>query len=375
MGIYRVQYISQVQHKGIGMNLNRFLMSFILISFPFISHYANSAGDLLPSEQNTIHVFQKASPNVVYVQRLKNVASRTSKRTQILEGAGSGIVWDSAGHIVTNFHVIYGADKLAVTVGKITVPAQIIGVEPRKDIAVLAVKSSQALKALSAIKSFEMAPTRKLLVGQTVIAIGNPYGFDHSLSTGVISALGRQFPGVGGVSIHDVIQTDAAINPGNSGGPLLDSQGRLIGLNTAIYSQSGASVGIGFAIPSDDIVRVANQIIQHGRVVLSGIGIERADPAIAKRLGVQNGILIANIIPNTPAAKAGLMITKQNRWGQTELGDIVVAINSHKVRNYDSFYNELSAIGIGEEISVTVLRHGQRVTRKMKTIDIAAYSA
>lgn len=357
------------------MNLNRFLMSFILISFPFISHYANSEGALLPSEQNTIHVFQKASPNVVYVQRLTTVVNRTSKRTKVLEGTGSGIVWDSAGHIVTNFHVIYGADKLAVTIGKITVPAQIIGVEPRKDIAVLAVKSPQALKALSVIKSFEMAPTRKLLVGQTVIAIGNPYGFDHSLSTGVISALGRQFPGVGGVSIRDVIQTDAAINPGNSGGPLLDSQGRLIGLNTAIYSQSGASVGIGFAIPADDIVRVVNQIIQHGRVVLSGIGIERADPMIAKRLGVTHGILIANILPNTPAAKAGLIVTKYNRWGQTQLGDIVVAINSHKVSNYDSFYNELSAIRIGEEISVTVLRHGKQVTRRMKTIDIAAYSA
>ena len=354
------------------MNLSRRLMSFLFLLLPFFNLYANSPNNLLPSEKNTIDVFQQASPKVVYVQRLATVVNKR-KRMHVSDGTGSGIIWDNAGHVVTNYHVIKGADKLLVNVGDQLVSAKVVGAEPRKDIAVLQIQSPKVLAKLKTFKPFALAPTHELVVGQKAIAIGNPFGLDHTLTIGVISALGREFPGVGGVSIHDVIQTDASINPGNSGGPLLDSQGRLMGLNTAIYSQSGASAGIGFAVPSDDIVRVATQIIKHGRVILAGIGIERTDAEVARHLGVENGILIAKILPNTPASKAGLAVTSRDKWGRTHLGDVIISINNHSVNNYDTFYNVLNAVGVGEEISVTVIRNGKKINHKIKTIDIAAY--
>lgn len=356
------------------MRSPRLVMLFSLLFIQVNHSYSNSSDNYLASEKNTINVFQQSSPKVVYIQRLVT-KKESSKIIQVSDGAGSGIIWDNAGHIVTNYHVIRGAKQIAVSVGDTTVHAKVIGAEPRKDIAVLVLNSPKLLKQLKTYKSFDIAPTKDLQVGQKTIAIGNPFGFEHTVTTGIISSLGRQFPGIGGVSIHHAIQTDAAINPGNSGGPLLDSQGRLIGLNAAIFSQSGNSAGIGFAIPSDDIVRSVNQIIQHGRVVLAGIGIERADVAVAKRLGVTRGILIANVLPNTPAAKAGFMVTKHNRWGKTELGDVIVAINAHKVSDYDTFYNLFTEINVGEKVSVTVMRHGKPITRTMNTIDIEAYTA
>ena len=354
------------------MIINRLMMSSLLIFFSFMYSSAHSKVNLLSTEQNTIDVFQQSSAKVVYIQRFITV-TKHFKREQIPDGAGSGIVWDNAGHIVTNYHVIKGANHLQVVMGDLSVPAKVVGAEPRKDIAVLAVSSPKARAKLKSFKPFVVAPTKELLVGQKTIAIGNPFGLDHSLTIGVISALDRQFPGVGGVSIHGAIQTDASINPGNSGGPLLDSNGRLIGLNTAIYSQNGSSAGIGFAVPSDDIQHVATQIIKHGRVILAGIGIERAEPKLAEKLGVKKGILIANILPNTPAAKAKLAITGRDRLGHTLVGDVIVSVNDQPVDNYDVFYNMFSEISVGEEIKVTVLRNGKRFNHKMKTIDIAAY--
>lgn len=274
---------------------------------------------------------------------------------------------------MTNFHVINGADNLLVTIGKFTVPAKVIGAEPRKDIAVLAVTSPQALVLLKTYKPFEMARTSELLVGQKAIAIGNPFGLDHSLTVGVISALGRYVPGVGGVKIRDMIQTDASINPGNSGGPLLDSSGRLIGLNTIIFSQSGTSAGIGFAVPADDIARAVQQIIKHGRVVLAGIGIKRATPSFAERLGIKKGVLIASVFPHTPAAAAGLRGTQRNGWGRTIPGDVVVSLNGYPIENYDSMYNLLTEIGVGDKINITLLRKGKPINYTIKTIDIAGY--
>ncbi len=337
------------------------------------SSYAANIDNLLPSERSTIEIFQKTAPKVVYVHRMTNVPSRFNEPMHAVQaGTGSGIVWDKLGHIVTNFHVIHGADDISVTLGNMTVPAKVIGAEPRKDLAVLLLKSPKAIAGLSTFTPFEIASTHDLLVGQRAIAIGNPFGFDHSLTIGVISALGRQVPGIGGVTIRDMIQTDASINPGNSGGPLLDSAGRLIGLNTVIFSQSGSSAGVGFAVPADEIARTVTQIIKHGRVQLAGIGVQPVAPNIAKRLGVRKGILIGDVLEHTPAATAHLKSTTRDSWGRIHVGDVIVALNGHPTPDYDALYNLLTDIKIGEEITLTVNRNDQLVYHKMKTIDIAA---
>ena len=350
---------------------------FVSLFFCFISiissSYASKLDDLLPDEKNTIAVFQKASAKVVYVHRMTTVMNGSYEQFQVPSGTGSGIIWDNKGHIVTNFHVIQGADKLAVSFGHLTVSAKVIGVEPRKDIAVLAVTSSSALEALKSFQPFEMAHTSDLLVGQKAMAIGNPFGLDHSLTVGVISALGREVPGVGGVKIRDMIQTDASINPGNSGGPLLDSAGRLIGLNTVIFSQSGSSAGIGFAVPSDDINRIVQQIIKNGRVILAGIGIQRVEPNIARRLGITKGILIADVLPHTPAASAHLRGTYRDGWGHVIPGDVIVALNGHPINNYGDLYNLLTDVPIGETITLSIQRGSQSLRVHLKTIDIGGY--
>lgn len=327
---------------------------------------------LLPDERNTIDIFQKSSSRVVFVHRMATVINRASRKIQVPDGAGSGVIWDDKGHVVTNYHVIKGADHLSITLGNMTVPARVIGKEPRKDIAVLEIRSPQALAYLKSYKPFEIVHLRDLIVGQKAIAIGNPFGLDHSLSKGVISALGREVPGIGGVTIRNMIQTDTPINPGNSGGPLLNSAGQLIGLNTMIYSRSGSSGGIGFAVPAEDIDRIVTQIIQHGRVVLSGIGIKSIEPNLAQRLGVKRGILIADIIPNTPAAQMKLKPTHRDAWGRVVLGDIIVAINAHPVANYDVLYNLLTDIKVGENVTVSIQRGNKQMDVTMKTIDIAA---
>jgi len=354
------------------MKMSKYYLQIVLFCMIMGNVFAVSLDELLPGERNTIEVFQKFAPKVVFVHRLAKVINHAYEQVNVTAGAGSGILWDNQGHIVTNFHVVNGAAELAVSIGKITVPVKVIGTEPRKDIAVLQIKNKNALKKLESYTPFKLAYTNELLVGQKVIAIGNPFGLDHTLTTGVISALGRQVPGAGGVTIRDMIQTDASINPGNSGGPLLDSQGRLIGMNTVIYSNSGSSAGIGFAVAADDLDRIVPQIIQHGRVKLSGIGIQRVDPGIARKLGVRKGILIADVLPHTPAAAAGLQGTYRDRWGRIILGDVIIALNGHPIKNYDELYNLLVDIPIGQEITITVQRNGRKIQHKMKTIDIAA---
>lgn len=326
-----------------------------------------------PDERNTIEIFQATSPKVVYVHRLTTVMDRSLQRYQVSAGTGSGIIWNSLGYVVTNYHVIEGAETLAVTIGNVTVHAKMVGAEPRKDIAVLRLTSPKALSLLKDFKPLALAHTKELMVGQKAIAIGNPFGLDHSLTVGVISALGRQVPGAGGVTIHDMIQTDAAINPGNSGGPLLDSAGRLIGINSVIFSGSGSSAGVGFAVPADDIERIVTQIIAHGRVQLAGIGIQRVEPQVAKRFGIDKGILIADVLPHTPAAQAGLKGTYRDHWGRIVLGDILVGINDQVITDYDALYNLLTSIPIGQEVKVTILRGETKHHFKMKTIDIEAY--
>ncbi|OGV31797.1 MAG: peptidase [Legionellales bacterium RIFCSPHIGHO2_12_FULL_35_11] len=324
-------------------------------------------------EKNIITVFQKSSPRVVFVNRLNKIKNSKHKQEKsIPAGSGSGIIWNNHGYIVTNYHVVHGTDEITVNIYGKTFPAKFIYSEPRKDIAVLKVEAKEILQKIKNYSEFKIAPTSKLLVGQTAIAIGNPYGFDHSLSVGVISALGREVPGAGGVKIRNMIQTDAAINPGNSGGPLLDSLGRLIGLNTVIFSRTGSHTGVGFAVSADEIKTTVNQIIKKGRVQLAGIGITPTDPKKAKSYGVSHGILISNVLSNTPAFAAKLRANKRDSWGRMHIGDVIIAINGKDVKDYDSLYQLLSGVKIGDDITLTVLRDNLHIYHQIKTIDIAA---
>ena len=272
---------------------------------------------------------------------------------EIPQGAGSGFVWDDDGHIITNFHVIRGASDVRVTLaGGTDFPASVVGVDEDKDVAVLSINT----KGKEVLKPIAIGTSSDLLVGQKVVAIGNPFGLDHTLTTGVISGIGREISsGNTGRPIQDVIQTDAAINPGNSGGPLLDSSGSLIGMNTAIFSPSGASSGVGFAIPVDLIKSSVDQIIQFGRVVRPIMGISFAPDAAVEQLGV-TGVLVLEAREGGPAAKAGILGTTRDEYGRLLLGDIIMSAQGKKVKNASDLYRVLDKAGVGDALDVEVLR-------------------
>ena len=330
-----------------------------------------AANDLSADEKKTVAIFKQASPKVVYVHRLNRFETPFSEQFEVASGTGSGIFWDKAGHIITNYHVVHGASHLMVSFGDKTVAARVIGAEPRKDIAVLQLDSVAHFPSLKHFTPFKLCATDTLVVGQKTIAIGNPFGLDHSLTTGVISALGREVPGAGGVNIKDMIQTDASINPGNSGGPLLDSHGCLIGLNTMIYSNTGGASGVGFAVPAETISRVVPQLIQHGRVKMSGIGIVPLDARIANHFVKREGVFISKVFRHTPADKAGLKGVQLDAMGRLILGDAILAINHKKIKNYNDLYNTLSDIPIGSTIQLRINRHGHIKTISMKTVDLS----
>lgn len=332
---------------------------------------ANTTSALLEDEQNTISIFNKTSPFVIYVHNIQQVVDFFYNAHEVQAGTGSGFLWDDKGHVVTNFHVIQDSNKLAVSFGEgKTIPATVVGVDPRKDIAVLKLESLKDVPAVKSTPAIPLADSSKLLVGQKAIAIGNPFGLDRTITRGIISAIGRSVPGVGGVKIRDMVQTDASINPGNSGGPLINSSGELIGMNTVIFSQSGSSAGVGFAVPSNTIRRTVEQILRSGRVVQPGLGFERIDDHVAAQLGIK-GLIIARVVKNTPAAKAGFRGTTRDRFGQINLGDIIVALDGKKVENYDDFYNILEKKKLGDEVEVTYLR-GDEKKRKVtvKLVDV-----
>jgi len=351
----------------------RQFLSVLCLSVTLIPSFswASPISSLSPDEQQTISVFEKAAENVVYVHRIQRFQNAMSGQDEVAAGAGSGIIWDKAGHVVTNYHVVHGADKLMVSSGDKTVPAKLVGAEPRKDIAVLQLQSPGELYKTSKFVPFKLTNNDELVVGQKAIAIGNPFGLDHSLTTGVISALGREVPGAGGVTIKDMVQTDASINPGNSGGPLLNSQGALIGLNTLIYSRSGGASGVGFAVPAETVARIVPQLIQYGRVKMSGIGIVPLENSIARYFKHNRGVIVAKVLPNTPAAKLGLVGVKMDAYGRLILGDSIVGINQQSVKNYNDIYNILSRVPIGEKIEVAIKRADKTKVFSMKTIDIS----
>jgi len=308
-------------------------------------------GDLAQDELNTIDIFRENSKSVVYITSIalrRGVFSLNA--VEIPQGTGSGFVWDTEGSIVTNYHVISDANRIQVTMAdNSTWRASLVGAAPDKDLAVLKINAPAHL-----LKPIAIGSSDDLLVGQKVFAIGNPFGLDQTITTGIISALGREIKAITGRIIQGMVQTDAAINPGNSGGPLLDSAGRLIGVNTAIYSPSGAYAGIGFAVPVDTVNKTIPQIIQYGHVIKPGIGATLADERLARRLGIE-GILILSVERNSPAEKAGLRPTTQYR-GEVILGDIIAAVNDTKVGSYDELRTELERAGVDAEVTLTILR-------------------
>jgi S1-C subfamily serine protease len=315
-------------------------------------------GAATENERNTIAVFETAAPATVFVTQSQLVRNRFTMRVdQIPAGTGSGFIWDEAGHVVTNFHVVAGGDSFAVTLWDgVSIPARLVGGDPKRDIAVLALdRGALGKRELTAVRL--PPPDAPLVVGQKALAIGNPFGLDHTLTTGVISALDREVIGFGGVSIRDMIQTDASINPGNSGGPLLDSRGQLIGMNTMIYSKSGSSAGIGFAVPVATIRRLVPQIIQYGAPRRAGLGVEIVNDTIARRAGVR-GVIIDRVEPGSPAAIAGLRGLTRTRT-QIGLGDVIVGIDEHEIANYDDLFNALDHYEPGDEVAVKVLRGGE----------------
>jgi len=313
-------------------------------------------GDLAQDEQNTIELFREVSPSVVYITTIalrRNLFSLNA--VEIPQGTGSGFVWDDSGRVVTNYHVVSGDNKIEVTMADNTTwEAVLVGAAPDKDLAVLQIDAPKSL-----LHPIPVGESLELLVGQKVFAIGNPFGLDQTITSGIISALGRGIKAVTGRTIHDMIQTDAAINPGNSGGPLLDSAGRLIGVNTAIFSPSGAYAGIGFAVPVDEVNRVVPQLIRNGRLIKAGIGASLADARLVKRLGI-DGILVLGVEPGGAAHKAGIRPTKQY-GNEVVLGDIIQGIAGTPVKNYDDIRTELERYAVGDEVIVNIIRDGQAV--------------
>lgn len=310
-------------------------------------------GDLAADEKNSIDIFRSVSPSVVYIT---SVEMRRNFFTldvyAIPKGSGSGFVWDSDGRIVTNYHVIVNANQVEVTLADGSEwKAVLIGFAPEKDLAVLKIDAPA-----DRLKPIQVGASDNLLVGQKVYAIGNPFGLDQTMTSGIVSAIGREIQSVTGQAIQGVIQTDAAINPGNSGGPLIDSSGRLIGVNTAIYSPSGASAGIGFAVPVETVNRVVPDLIKHGRVIRPGIGVSVVHDRIARRMGI-NGVVILSVQPGGSAAKAGLMGVRR-AGDDVDIGDIIVSVNDKAVDSFSDFRNELERYKVGEMVSLGIQRDG-----------------
>lgn len=314
---------------------------------------------LSSDELANISLFERLAPSVVYVTNLAVRRDNFSMDvTSIPQGTGSGFVWDKKGTIITNFHVVKGAQGVQVTLADGTVwTARPVGFEPDKDLAVIAIDAPA-----DKLTPIPVGQSGTLKVGQKVLAIGNPFGLDHTLTTGVISGLDREIQSMTGRPISGAIQTDAAINPGNSGGPLLDSSGHLIGINTAIYSPSGAYAGIGFAVPVDTVSRLVPEILQYGKVTKPGLGIQVASAALAARMDLE-GALVLTVSPGGPGEKIGLRPTSRDAYGRLVLGDILVRLGEQRIKNADDLFRALDRYKVGDKVEIELIRDG-----KVKTI-------
>lgn len=318
-------------------------------------------GDLTPGEQSLIELFENANPSVAFITTSTRRLSLFSRApVEVRQGSGSGFVWDHQGHIVTNWHVLQNATAAQVVLNdQVIGQATLVGASPAHDLAVLRVDVPA-----DQLFPLPLGSSHDLRVGQFVLAIGNPFGLERTLTTGVVSALGRQISVPGGNVIEEAIQTDASINPGNSGGPLLDSAGRLIGVNTAIFSPTGASAGIGFAIPVDTVNRVVPEIIASGRYQPPRLGIEISEAhnrMMARQLGVE-GVIVMGIEPDSNAQRAGLQPAEIRPDGTINLGDVIQAINGRPVRNGNDLLRQLDRILPGQTIELTIRRRGEQQT-------------
>ena len=313
-------------------------------------------GPLAADELAHIELFRKASPSVVHITSLgaqRDVFSMNVQ--QVPRGTGTGFVWDASGHIVTNFHVIQGANGAKVTLAdQSTYDATLVGAFPDRDLAVLKIDAAK-----DKLPPLALGTSRDLQVGQRVYAIGNPFGLDQTLTIGIVSALNREIESFNNRTIRGVVQTDAAINPGNSGGPLLDSAGRLIGVNTQIASPSGASAGIGFAIPVDEVNRIVPRLIRDGRFVRPALGVTAGPPQLQRALRLPKGVAVVQVGRNTPAARAGLQPFSRGSRGEIVMGDVITAINDEPVESLDDMLAALERRQPGEAVTLTVWREGR----------------
>ncbi len=309
-------------------------------------------GELAPEERATVALFEGASPAVVSIQASNLRRYRGVGAQEIPEGSGSGFVWDEAGHVVTNMHVVRGGSLFTVRFQDGSAQrAELVGTAPDYDLAVLALQERRELQPLPIGRSAD------LRVGQRAFAIGYPFGLEQTLTTGVVSGLDRWIQSQSGLAIHGVIQTDAAINPGNSGGPLLDSAGRLIGVNTAIATATGANTGVGFAVPVDTVNRIVPRILEEGDVERAGLGVVLDKDVYAADAGLQ-GAVVGRVAPGGPADRAGLQGPSESRDGEIVLGDVIVGIEDQEVRREGDLYQALEVFRAGDEVRVRVSRPG-----------------
>ena len=324
-------------------------------------------GDLAASEKSTIALFRKCQKSVVHIRTADVQRDNRLELVEVAKGSGSGLVWNSDGHIVTNFHVIKGAQNYYVTLhNNKTYAARYVGGYPDSDLAVVKIDAPEG-----ELVPIQIGQSDDLQVGQSVFAIGNPFGlFSQTLTTGVVSGLGRTIPAGENHVLRDLIQTDAAINPGNSGGPLLDSYGRLIGINTAIFSPSGTNLGLGFSVPVDTINLIVPQLIQHGRVDRPGLGIQIfpdsfVDSLRDHKLLDRQGVLIIDVIAGGASDKAGLQPTRRGRDGTYYWGDLIVQLDDAPIKRQSDLFKALSQYKVGDTIKIAVLRDGETITAEL----------